>query len=75
MADVKNEIDKNRPLCARIGWSGGGGHFVALDGYNQDFDMIAVDDPIYGASDVNLNVFQTAYQGSGTWTHTYRVKP
>jgi len=74
MADVKAEIDNNRPLCARIGWSGGGGHAVALDGYNQDFNMVAVDDPWYGPSDVDLTVFQTAYKGSGTWTHKYKVK-
>jgi Papain-like cysteine protease AvrRpt2 len=75
MSDVKNEIDNNRPLGVRIGWSGGGGHFVALDGYSQTFNMVAVDDPWYGASDVDLAVFQTSYQGSGSWTHSYRVKP
>lgn len=77
MNDVAQEIDNNRPLCARIGWSGpnDGGHFVAIDGYNRNLDMVAVDDPWSGASDVDLTVFQTAYHGSGSWTHSYRVKP
>jgi hypothetical protein len=75
LADIMQEINASRPLCARIGWSGGGGHFVAIDGYNRDLGMIAVDDPWFGASDVVLSTFQTAYQGSGSWTHTYRVQP
>jgi len=37
--------------------------------------MVAVDDPIYGQSDVTLSTFLTMYQGSGTWTHSYKVKP
>ena len=75
MNDVTQEINNNRPLCVRIGWSGGGGHFVAIDGYNIGLDMVAVDDPWSGASDVDLSVFQTAYNGSGSWTHSYKVKP
>lgn len=75
MTDVKNEISNNRPLCVRIGWSGGGGHAVALDGYSESLGMVAVDDPWYGSSDVSLSVFQTSYQGAGSWTHSYRVKP
>lgn len=74
MQDITQEIDNNRPLCVRIGWSGGGGHFLAIDGYNKNLGMIAVDDPASGASDINLTVFQTAYQGSGSWTHSYRVQ-
>jgi hypothetical protein len=75
LGDVSQEIDNNRPLCVRIGWNGGGGHFVALDGYNRTSNMVAVDDPFYGASDVDLAVFQSSYYGSGSWTHSYRVKP
>jgi hypothetical protein len=75
MADVSQDVDIGRPLCVRIGWSGGGGHFVAIDGYHQGLDMVAVDDPWSGASDVSLATFQTAYLGSGSWTHSYRVQP
>jgi len=72
---IRAEIDFNRPLCVRIGWKGGGGHFIAVDGYNQGLNMVAVDDPWYGASDIDLGVLQTAYQGSGSWTNSYVVEP
>ena len=75
MADIRGEIDNSRPLCLRIGWSGGGGHAIAVDGYNRDFNMVAVDDPWYGPSDVSLPTLQTAYKGSGSTTHKYYVKP
>ena len=75
MTGIKIEIDKARPLCLRIGWSGGGGHLLAIDGYNTGLSMVAVDDPWYGASDIKLSVLKTAYQGGGTWTHTYWVQP
>lgn len=73
MTEIAGEINSNRPICVRIGWAGGGGHFLAIDGYNTAISMISVDDPWFGASDVVLSVFQTAYQGSGSWTTTYRV--
>jgi len=75
MTDVSQDIDISRPLLVRIGWSGDGGHAVAIDGYHRGLDMVAIDDPWYGASDVSLAIFQTAYQGSGSWTHSYRVEP
>jgi len=75
MNQIKQEIDNNRPLCVRIEWNGGGGHIVAIDGYNQSLDMVAVDDPSAGSSDIDLTIFQTAYQGVGTWTHSYWVGP
>ena len=75
MPNISGEIKNGRPLCARIGWSRGGGHFVAIDGFNSDLNMVAIDDPAYGPSDVTLATFLTAYQGTGTWTHKYFVKP
>ena len=36
--------------------------------------MVAVDDPISGQSDVSFETFKTQYNGSGSWTHTYKVK-
>jgi hypothetical protein len=75
-ATIKGQIDLNRPLCLRIGWSGGGGHFVAFDGYlTGSTRFVAVDDPWYGPSDVALTTMGGTYQGSGTWTHTYFVQP
>ncbi len=73
---TKSEIDTGHPLGCRTAWSGGGAHFICVEGYLDDTTkMVAVDDPIYGQSDVTLSTFLTMYQGSGTWTHSYKVKP
>lgn len=73
---VRDEIDAGRPVGARVGWSGGGGHFMVIYGYSfvvgtQYFD---IDDPIYGKSHLSVSDFSSNYQGSGTWTHTYFTK-
>src|SRR5215210_2812792 len=31
---VRAEIDAGRPVGARVGWSGGGGHFMVIYGYS-----------------------------------------
>jgi hypothetical protein len=72
LAQIQTEILKGRPVGARIGWSGGGGHFVMIAGYRCDaVGYFDIRDPIYGSSDVAVATFTTSYQGSGSWTHTY----
>ena len=74
-SQLKSEIAAQRPVGCRTGWAGGGGHFMCIDGYlDGSTPMVAVDDPIYGPSDVTLAAFTGSYQGSGTWTHSYKVK-
>jgi hypothetical protein len=75
-ASIRAEIDSGRPVGARVGWSGGGGHFMCIYGYStflglQYFD---IDDPIYGKSHLSMSDFSNNYQGSGSWTHTYFTK-
>ena len=70
-AQVQTEITAGRPLCARTAWSGGGAHFLAIIGYRLLDEMLAVDDPWYGKSDVSYATFNSSYQGSGSWTHSY----
>jgi hypothetical protein len=72
---IRSQIDSNRLLGVRIGWSGGGGHFVLLEGYRANTNFIAVEDPWYGASDVDYTTFTTNHKGSGSWTHTYYTQP
>jgi hypothetical protein len=76
IGDISAEIGAGRPVCWRIGWSGGGGHFAVIEGYRLLPDAwVAVDDPWYGASDLPLTTLTTGgYQGTGDWTHTYFTK-
>ena len=70
---VQGQANAAKPLGARIGWSGGGGHFVMLTGVGNN-SMVAVEDPWYGPSYISYNTFKTSYKGSGTWTHSYFTK-
>lgn len=71
LSTIRSQINKKRLLGVRIGWSGGGGHFVLIEGYRTNTNFIAVEDPWYGSSDVDYSTFTTSYQDSGIWTHTY----
>lgn len=75
LAQLCAEIDGQRPLCARVQWQGGGAHFVAIVGYlegGQDSDLIAVEDPFWGPSDIAYDTFCTNYATQrGSWTDTY----
>lgn len=74
--DIIKQIDQGLVIGVRIGWSGGGGHFVSIYGYDNTPSgfFVHVGDPIYGNSTINLNIFITNYQGSGSWTHSYLTK-
>jgi hypothetical protein len=73
---VKSELQKGLVVGARIGWNGGGGHFMVLHGVASigTINYLHIDDPIYGKSVLTYQQFATNYQGSGTWTHTYFTK-
>ena len=73
VSQVSTEIDGSRPVGVRTAWSGGGAHFLCIIGYLPG-NFYGVDDPIYGKSDVSESTFKTAYQGSGSWTHTYYTR-
>lgn len=73
---VRDEINAGRPVGARIGWSGGGGHFMVIYGYSLigGGEFFDIDDPIYGKSHIPVSEFSSSYQGTGSWTHTYFMK-
>jgi papain like cysteine protease AvrRpt2 len=73
---IRGEIDAGRPVGARIGWSGGGGHFVLLTGYRSAGSVreVEVQDPFTGRSALPLDQFRTRYKSTGTWTHTYLTR-
>jgi hypothetical protein len=73
---VKEEIDKGLVVGTRIGWSGGGGHFMVIHGVSKVLNTkyFHIDDPIYGKSTLTVSQFSSNYQGSGSWTHSYITK-
>ena len=73
---IQAEISAGRVLGARIGWSGGGGHFMVIYGCStvNGVQYLNIDDPIYGKSNPSLATFSSNYQGSGSWTHTYYTR-
>jgi hypothetical protein len=72
--DAFNALNAGTPPCIRIGWSGGGGHFIIINGC-QAPSYLSVTDPIYGDSIVAYTTFTSGkYQGSGTWTDTFFTK-
>lgn len=75
-SDVKAQIDQGLVVGARIGWSGGGGHFVVIYGVSKilSTEYFYIDDPIYGKSILTVSQFSNNYQGSGSWTHSYHTK-
>ncbi|MFT3705771.1 MAG: papain-like cysteine protease family protein [Agriterribacter sp.] len=73
---VKAEIDKGLVVGTRIGWSGGGGHFMCIYGVSRigSTKYFHIDDPIYHKSILTVDQFSNNYQGSGSWTHSYITK-
>lgn len=74
--EVRQELQRSRPLCARTEWQGGGGHFVAIVAYSPTSDMISIRDPLHGPNQVPFDRFCNDYPPSGgRWTHTYFTRP
>lgn len=73
---VKTEIDKGLVVGTRIGWNGGGGHFMVIYGVSRigSTRYFHIDDPIYGKSFLTVDQFSNNYQSSGSWTHSYITK-
>lgn len=73
---IKDQLENGLVIGARIGWSGGGGHFMTIHGVSRVgiTQYVHIDDPIYGKSVLTYDQYATNYQGSGTWTHTYFTK-
>jgi hypothetical protein len=75
--DLQAQLSSNRAVACRIGWSGGGGHFVVISNYRDDGNVkeVHVKDPLFGDSDYNYTLFQIAYRTNGAWTHSYYTTP
>ncbi|HGY1008156.1 TPA: papain-like cysteine protease family protein [Aeromonas salmonicida] len=66
------QINHGLPLCARIQWHCGLGHFVLIYGYQASPQMLWVADSNDGSSLQGFNDFPKNYGNrSGVWTETY----
>ena len=74
LQQIRLEIDGTRPIGVRIGWRGGGGHFVVICGYSE-LNVLDIHDPWFGRSSVDYLAFRRRYQGNGRWTHSYQTMP
>ena len=76
--EVQEQIDNKLPVCVRIGWFEGGGHFVVISGYSiseSGTEMVTIRDPWYIDSVLTFEEFGSAYLlGEGSWTDSFRVK-
>jgi hypothetical protein len=81
--EIRQIIDARMPVCVRIGWQGGGGHFVVISGYRvtkSGRELLEIADPLFPSSILSYHDFVTSYQnveqsdGGGQWTHTFLVK-
>lgn len=73
---IKEQLQAGLVIGTRIGWNGGGGHFMVIYGLSKILgtEYLYIDDPIYGKSVLKYSEFATNYQGSGSWTHSYFTK-
>lgn len=76
-ADIQAQLRSNRVICCRIDWGNGNGHFVTLIGYHNDGvnEEYTIEDPLYGRTRLTATAFATAYQGMGSWSHSYQTRP
>ncbi len=80
--EIQKQIDASTPVCVRIGWRGGGGHFVIIYGYrvlSSGVQQVEVADPFFANSIMSYRQFVNAYgsvekPGGGQWTHTFLVR-
>lgn len=74
--EVKEQIDKGLVVGVRVGWYGGGGHFMVIYGVSKILNRkyFHIDDPIYHKSVLSVEQFTSNYQGAGYWSHSYITK-
>jgi hypothetical protein len=73
--ETKEEIGKGFPVGVRIGWFGGGGHFVVICGYRDPAgaELLSIADPWFVDSIQDFHVFSSNYLGLGQWTDTFLI--
>ncbi|AWN45561.1 hypothetical protein DK419_03850 [Methylobacterium terrae] len=77
-AGIQRNVANDTPLCCRIGWYGGGGHFAVVKGWrigSGGDQYLNIADPFYLEQEVAFNEFPSLYHGGGNWTHSYLTTP
>jgi hypothetical protein len=75
--EVREQIHAGVPVGVRIGWRGGGGHFVLITAVFDDLEgemqsWLRISDPLdQAASYITWQTLKNRYKGSGRWTHSY----
>lgn len=75
---IQTNIKSELPIGCRVGWTGGGGHFMVIKGWlvgAQGKQYITIADPIYAETQIAVTSFASGYQSGGSWTHTYLTCP
>jgi hypothetical protein len=73
-SEVQAEIGAKKPIGCRVGWYGGGGHFLVIRGWivgETGIQYIELSDPIYLNNQIPYADFASSYQFGGDWTHSY----
>ena len=74
--DIMDEIGHGLPIGVRIGWFGGGGHFVVIRGFRDGpgVRLLSIADPWFVDSIQDFEVFCSNYLDRGEWTDTFLLK-
>ena len=73
---LKAHTDADNPVCARIQWEGGGGHFIVIDECyvsSSGEQIVHVADPLHGPVHYRYDEVVNGYMGAGSWTDTFLV--
>ena len=68
-AQVQGDLNGNRPIVVRWGWTAGGGHMVVIRSYNTSGSNVGYMNPLNSA--YQSNTYSWMVSGGGhTWTHS-----
>lgn len=73
---LRDQVLMGRPMCIRVLWGAGpAAHFIAATGCEENEFVLVSDCGSGTTSLVAYDTLRTAYNGTGTWTHTYFTQP